>query len=70
MLTTIESREREQLLRENSELRKEKLMLLMKCRDAMLESMKLTDKTMRLEIEIHRLQIIVDFLAERGARGG
>jgi hypothetical protein len=70
MLTTVESREREKLLRENSELHKEKLMLLMKCRDAMLESMKLTDKTMRLEIEIHRLQIIVDFLVERGARGG
>lgn len=69
MFSSTETQEKDRLVREIQELRKEKLMLLMKCRDAMLESMKLTDKNMRLEVEVQRLQIIVDFLADRGARG-
>lgn len=70
MFTSTEDGERARHIREIHELRKEKLLLLMKCRDAMLQSMSLTDKNMRLEMEVQRLQVIVDFLAERGARGG
>jgi hypothetical protein len=50
---------------EISGLRQEKLALLMKCKDTLLENMRLTDEHIHLKAEIDRLKIIIEFLMKR-----
>jgi hypothetical protein len=50
---------------EISGLRQEKLAILLKCKDTLLENMRLTDTNIHLKAEIDRLKIIIEFLMKR-----
>ena len=50
---------------EISELRQEKLAILLKCKDAMLENMRLTSENIQQRAELDRQKIIIEFLIKR-----
>jgi hypothetical protein len=46
-------------------LRQENLAILLKCKDTLLENMRLSDTNIHLKAEIDRLKIIIEFLMRR-----